>query len=42
MDLVYLDYDRFQRGFDSPRQVRTQMEAPVYLGEYQPMTEAGD
>ena len=27
MDLVYLDYDCFQRGFDDPRQVRIQMEA---------------
>lgn len=27
MDLVYLDYNCFQRGFDDPRQVRIQMEA---------------
>ena len=27
MDLVYLDYNCFQRGFDDPRQVRLQMEA---------------
>jgi hypothetical protein len=42
MDLAYLDYNCFQQGFDGPRQVRTQMEAPVYLGEHQPMAEAGD
>ena len=27
MDLVYLDYNGFQRGFDDPTQVRIQMEA---------------
>jgi predicted nucleic acid-binding protein len=27
MDLVYLDYNCFQRGFDDPRQTRIQMEA---------------
>jgi len=27
MDLVYLDYNCFQRGFDDPGQVRIQMEA---------------
>lgn len=27
MDLIYLDYNCFQRGFDDPRQVRIQMEA---------------
>ena len=27
MDLVYLDYNCFQRGFDDPRQVRVQIEA---------------
>ena len=27
MDLVYLDYNCFQRGFDDPRQARIQMEA---------------
>jgi len=27
MDLVYLDYNCFQRGFDDPIQVRIQMEA---------------
>ena len=27
MDLIYLDYNGFQRGFDDPRQVRIQMEA---------------
>ena len=27
MDLVYLDYNGFQRGFDDPAQVRIQMEA---------------
>lgn len=27
MDLVYLDYNCFQRSFDDPRQVRIQMEA---------------
>lgn len=27
MDLIYLDYNCFQRGFDDPRQIRTQMEA---------------
>jgi len=27
MDLVYLDYNCFQRGFDDPRQIRIQMEA---------------
>jgi len=27
MELVYLDYNCFQRGFDDPRQVRIQMEA---------------
>jgi len=27
MDLLYLDYNCFQRGFDDPRQVRIQMEA---------------
>ena len=29
MDLIYLDYNCFQRGFDDPRQVRIQMEALV-------------
>jgi len=27
MDLIYLDYNCFQRGFDDPRQVKIQMEA---------------
>jgi hypothetical protein len=27
MDIVYLDYNCFQRGFDDPRQTRIQMEA---------------
>jgi len=27
VDLVYLDYNCFQRGFDDPRQVRVQIEA---------------
>ncbi|MGH9752093.1 MAG: type II toxin-antitoxin system VapC family toxin [Blastocatellia bacterium] len=27
MDLIYLDYNCFQRGFDDPTQVRIQMEA---------------
>jgi len=27
MDLVYMDYNCFQRGFDDPRQVRIRMEA---------------
>lgn len=27
MDLVYLDYNCFQRGFDDPRQARIRMEA---------------
>ena len=27
MDLIYLDYNCFQRGFDDPRQVRIRMEA---------------
>lgn len=27
MDLIYLDYNCFQRGFDDPRQIRIQMEA---------------
>ena len=27
MDLIYLDYNCFQRGFDDPGQVRIQMEA---------------
>ena len=27
MDLVYLDYNCFQRGFDDPQQTRIQMEA---------------
>jgi hypothetical protein len=27
MDLLYLDYNCFQRGFDDPKQVRIQMEA---------------
>jgi predicted nucleic acid-binding protein len=27
MDLIYLDYNCFQRGFDDPNQVRIQMEA---------------
>ena len=27
MDLIYLDYNCFQRGFDDPQQVRIQMEA---------------
>jgi len=27
MDLVYLDYNCFQRGFDDPRQIRIQLEA---------------
>lgn len=27
MELLYLDYNCFQRGFDDPRQVRIQMEA---------------
>ena len=27
MDVIYLDYNCFQRGFDDPRQVRIQMEA---------------
>jgi predicted nucleic acid-binding protein len=27
MDLIYLDHNCFQRGFDDPRQIRIQMEA---------------
>jgi predicted nucleic acid-binding protein len=27
MDLIYLDYNCFQRGFDDPRQVKIQLEA---------------
>ncbi len=27
MELIYLDYNCFQRGFDDPRQMRIQMEA---------------
>jgi hypothetical protein len=27
MDLIYLDYDCFQRGFDDPRQIKIQLEA---------------
>jgi predicted nucleic acid-binding protein len=27
MDLIYLDYNCFQRGFDNPQQVKIQMEA---------------
>lgn len=27
MNLIYLDYNCFQRGFDNPRQIRIQMEA---------------
>jgi hypothetical protein len=27
MDLIYLDYNCFQRGFDDFRQIRIQMEA---------------
>lgn len=27
MDLIYLDYNGFQRGFDDPRQIRIQLEA---------------
>jgi len=27
VDLVYLDYNCFQRGFDDPRQIRVQIEA---------------
>lgn len=27
VDLIYLDYNCFQRGFDDPRQIRIQMEA---------------
>ena len=27
MDLIYLDYNCFQRGFDDPRQLRIEMEA---------------
>ncbi len=27
MDLIYLDYNCFQRGFDDPAQIRIQMEA---------------
>lgn len=27
MDLIYLDYNGFQRGFDDPRQIRIQIEA---------------
>jgi len=27
MDLIYLDYNCFQRGFDDPRQIRIRMEA---------------
>ena len=27
MDLIYLDYNCFQRGFDDPRQIRIQLEA---------------
>jgi len=42
MDLAYLDYNCFQQGFDGPRQVRIQMEAPAYLGEYQPTAGAED
>lgn len=30
MDLIYLDYNCFQRGFDDPRQIRIQMEALAY------------
>ena len=29
MDLIYLDYNCFQRGFDDPRQVKIQLEALV-------------
>jgi hypothetical protein len=27
VDLLYLDYNCFQRGFDDPQQIRIQMEA---------------
>lgn len=27
MDLIYLDYNCFQRGFDDPREIRIQLEA---------------
>jgi len=27
MDLIYLNYNCFQRGFDDPRQIRIRMEA---------------
>jgi len=27
LDLIYLDYNCFQRGFDDPRQIRIQMES---------------
>lgn len=27
MDLIYLDYNCFQRGFDDPRQIKIQLEA---------------
>src|SRR3989344_5902185 len=27
MDLIYLDYNCFQRGFDDPRQIKIQIEA---------------
>jgi len=27
VDLIYLDYDCFQRGFDNPRQIKIQLEA---------------
>ena len=30
MDLIYLDYNCFQRGFDDTRQIRIQMEALAY------------
>ena len=29
MDLIYLDYNCFQRGFDDPRQIKIQLEALV-------------
>lgn len=30
MDLIYLDYNCFQRGFDDPNQIKIQFEALAY------------
>ena len=42
MDLIYLDYNCFQRGFDDPRQIRIQMEALACQEIFIRLCPAGD